>query len=512
MDSPHFARITRELALRKRLQESLLVFAKGVSARLSPEPGLEALAQDVNVLFGTGRVSVWIHDRRARTLRLAASSDVRDADAASSLSTEEDSVIARGLRQEGAHMSGSGAAQVLTAPLRGWRRALGTLVIEGHPREVDDEQLVDLSMSLARQLSVAIESVIVLDELIRQHRLLEDTFDSLADMVVVVDSRQRTVQLNSALASRLGAKRSDLIDQPLERVVGPVIANWTEAQGAERANVASREFMAQPLAEALAATATPFVSQAAGSRGQVLVLRDISEQLRLRQRVAQAEKLSSLGQFIAGIAHEMNNPLQGLLGHLELMLDDKRHSASHAAEIRRAFDDADRAAKIVRSLLVFSGSQRAVRKCVDVEELLSRVIAMREGALQRPGDIRFERTGQLGLPNVNGDSGLLQQALLNVLINAEQASGERGQPGLITLSTSVEQRTIVITIADNGPGIPAEILPRIFDPFFTTKEVGEGTGLGLAITYGIVQDHGGSISAASTPEGAVFTLCLPVAE
>jgi signal transduction histidine kinase len=204
--------------------------------------------------------------------------------------------------------------------------------------------------------------------------------------------------------------------------------------------------------------------------------------------------------------------LQGLLGHLELMLDDKRHSASHAAEIRRAFDDADRAAKIVRSLLVFSGSQRAVRKCVDVEELLSRVIAMREGALQRPGDIRFERTGQLGLPNVNGDSGLLQQALLNVLINAEQASGERGQPGLITLSTSVEQRTIVITIADNGPGIPAEILPRIFDPFFTTKEVGEGTGLGLAITYGIVQDHGGSISAASTPEGAVFTLCLPVAE
>jgi two-component system, NtrC family, sensor kinase len=242
----------------------------------------------------------------------------------------------------------------------------------------------------------------------------------------------------------------------------------------------------------------------------VLVLRDISDHVRLRQRVSQAEKLASLGQFIAGIAHEMNNPLQSVLGHLELMLDEKDHDAAHRTELRRAFHDADRAAKIVRNLLVFSGSQRVVRRRVSVEKLLARVIAMREVALHR-NEIPLDRQGQLDLPEIIGDTALLQQALLNVLINAEQAIGERTD-GHITLTTSVEGNMVVIAVADNGTGIHADVLPRIFDPFFTTKDVGQGTGLGLAITYGIVQEHGGTITAASTGSGAVFTFHLPVAE
>ncbi|MBA3296939.1 MAG: GAF domain-containing protein [Acidobacteria bacterium] len=510
MNFPTTERISKELALRKRLQEGLIGFTRGVSARLALDSGLETLAHEINALFGTTRTSVWLHDRRTNTLHLAASSDTRDADAAADMSTEEDSPIARSLRHDGPQITGTGAGQTLVAPLRGWRRALGTIVVEGQPRDVDEQQLVELSMDLARQLSSAVESVIVLDELIRQHRLLEDTFDSLADMVVVTDAEGRAVQLNSALAARIGARRADLVHQPLETMVGPAIAQWAAAQASGQGEIASREFVGQPLADAMAATATAFVSQAGGPVGRVLVLRDISEQVRLRERAAQTEKLASLGQFIAGIAHEMNNPLQSVLGHLELMLQDERH-ATHRTDLRRAYHDADRAAKIVRNLLVFSGSRRVKPRRVNIERLLSRVVAMRKSALHQ-ADVDFVREGALDLPDVSGDAGLLQQALLNVLINGEQAIAETSSRGQITITTSVQDDVVVLAIADSGPGIPPSVLPRIFDPFFTTKDVGQGSGLGLAITYGIMQEHKGSITAASGAGGAVFTLQLPIAD
>ncbi|CAN5862604.1 hypothetical protein BH18ACI5_BH18ACI5_12150 [soil metagenome] len=510
MDSPGIERISRDLALRKRLQETLLVFSRGVSARLGLEAGLDALTHEVNALFGTSRTSVWLHDRRGRMLRLAGSSDPREADGAPRIPTDEDSIIARGLRLDGVQITGTGAAQTLVAPLRGWRRALGTLVVEGAPADVDPGQLAELSIDLARQLSVAIESVVVLDELIRQHRLLEDTFDSLADMVVVTDQDDRAVQVNEALAVRAGVRRKVLIDRPLNEVVGHAIAEWAKTALPPAGESVCEEFSGERLADVLSATATSLVSQNGDSTGRVLVLRDVSDHVGLTQRVAQAERLASLGQLIAGIAHELSNPLQSVLGHLELMLHEKEHNVLHRTQLRRAFQDVDRAAKIVRNLLVFSGAQRVTRRRVDIDQLLSRVIAARELGLQR-SSVAITRLGALELPEVSGDVGQLQQVLMNVMLNAEQAIGEVAD-GQITITTTVESGHVVITVADNGPGIPADVLPRIFDAFFTTKEAGKGTGLGLAITHNIVHEHGGSISASSDASGATFTLQFPIAD
>jgi two-component system, NtrC family, sensor kinase len=511
MDSPVLERIGRELLLRKRLQEALIVFARGVSARLSLETGLAALAGDINGIFGARRTSIWLHDRRGRFLTLAASSDPRDVASLERISTAEDTPIARGMREDGVLVEGSGVARSVVAPLRGWRRALGTMVIEGEARALDDELLVELAMDLARQLSTAVESIVVLDELIRQHRLLADTFDSLADMVVVTDAQHRAVQVNSTLAERAGTPRSELTDRPLEDVVGPTIASWTGAQETGSREAATREFTGEDLAETIAATATPLVNQAGDHGGRVIVLRDITEQVRLRARLAQSEKLASLGQFIAGIAHEMNNPLQSVLGHLELMIDIGDHDTAHKSELRRIYHDADRAAKVVRNLLVFSGSSRAARRRLNVSKLLARVIAIRESAFQRP-DVQMDVEGVEGLEIV-GDGGLLQQALLNIVINAEQAIASHAGSGRILITTAAADHRVTITVEDSGPGIPPDVLPQIFDPFFTTKEVGEGTGLGLAIVYGVMQEHGGQITAApSSLGGARFTLQLPAAE
>jgi two-component system NtrC family sensor kinase len=329
--------------------------------------------------------------------------------------------------------------------------------------------------------------------------------------VLVTDAQHRPIHVNSALAERAGVPRAELTTKALDDVVGSSIATWATAPEIDAAAIATREFTGEPLAETIAATATPLVSHGGGAAGRVLVLRDITEQVQLRAKLTQAEKLASLGQFIAGIAHEMNNPLQGVLGHLELIIDRGGKEMPYRSELRRIYNDADRAAKVVRNLLVFAGNQRSSRRRLNVGRLLSRAITARRSAFQRP-DVEIVREGPNDL-EITGDAGLLQQALLNVLINAEQAIAQTGRTGRILIRTSSAHGLVTITIEDTGPGIPAAVLPRIFDPFYTTKEVGQGTGLGLAIVYGVIQDHGGSIHAgASALGGAMFTLRFPAVE
>jgi signal transduction histidine kinase len=275
-------------------------------------------------------------------------------------------------------------------------------------------------------------------------------------------------------------------------------------------------------------TVTPLINEDGEPVGTVLVARDITRQTRLeadqealRARLAQSEKLASLGQFVAGIAHEINNPLQGVLGHLELLIDTPETASPGSSgstalprglrkELRRIYHEADRAAKIVRNLLTFTGSQRKTRRRLRIDRVLSRALASRRASLARAGIDVIRHHGE-DLPPVLGDPMLLQQAFLNVLINAEHAIVETGVPGSITVTTeSTDPRIVTTTIRDTGRGMSPSVLPRVFDPFFTTKEVGQGTGLGLAITYGIIQEHGGTIHASNAPQGgATFTIELP---
>jgi signal transduction histidine kinase len=250
----------------------------------------------------------------------------------------------------------------------------------------------------------------------------------------------------------------------------------------------------------------------------VIVARDISDQARLeaerselRNRLTQSEKLAALGQFVAGIAHELNNPLQGVLGHVELMLHGSSPTPPRLKrDLRLVFREAERAAKIVHNLLVFAGSRRITRRRLNVSLVANRVLALRSAACAAAG-IEVVKDFAPKLPRVAGDSLLLQQALLNIIINAEQVlASVRGARRIEVKITCLSPTVIQIQVADTGPGIPPDALQRLFEPFFTTKEVGKGTGLGLAIAYGVVQEHGGRLHATNRPEGgAVFTLELP---
>jgi C4-dicarboxylate-specific signal transduction histidine kinase len=516
-------RLEREVRIHKRLRELLLLFSRSVAGNLGLPSALEAIGPEIRDIFGARKVELWTHDRRNRQLLLTATTE--GAPEAPPVPIDDTSHYASsGVRSDRPRMLGT----QLVAPLRGWRRVLGVLVIDlppdegGGARELNDAEVLEFGRELARQLSVAIENVLLLDDILRQRRLLEDTFNSLVDLVAVMDKELRVVQTNDAFAARVGLKRTDLFRRPLKDLVGSDTFAYVEAADTWQGIVPAvqRRVDDAELDGTFLLTATPLTSQDGRTLGRVLVARDITRQTRLeaeraalRERLAQSEKLASLGQFVAGIAHEMNNPLQGVMGHLELLIELTEAARPVRKELKQIFQEADRAAKIVRNLLVFTGSHRIARQKTTVDRILTRALASRKANLAQAG-IKVVRKQGEKLPPVFCDPAHLQQAFLNILINAEHAVLAGGQARRIEINSAVRKsgQQVVVTIRDFGTGISPDVMPRIFDPFFTTKDVGQGTGLGLAITYGIVSEHGGTITALNAEDGgAVFQIELPAA-
>jgi PAS domain S-box-containing protein len=515
----------RNEALERDVRELCAHLSRTVASALDLQASLEIFCERACRIFAADGASVWLHDRRARALDLVASSDGAEMAAHRRVPTDEMGLsvvrVMRGTRAEIVSPPGPYGLPDLLVPLRGRRRALGTLELVGVRMDPGEEaQVADRLEEVARQVSAVVESIFLLDDLLRSRRELESTFNSLADLVVVSDSRLRVTHANQAFAARLGRRAADLIDRSLADFFGADLVSWVERLDDEAGNEAdSRELQDPVLGGTFLFTVSPLVGRDDKRIGTVVVASDVTEQARLqaerlelRDRLTQSEKLAALGQFVAGIAHELNNPLQGVLGHLELMLQDLSTFPSSARrDLKLVFREAERAAKIVHNLLVFAGSRRITRRRLNVNHVITRVLRLRAAAAAA-ASIEIVKNLAPHLPRVSGDALLLQQAVLNIVMNAEQAVATVDGLRRLELRTRVVgRRTVEIQIADSGPGIPPEAMQRLFEPFFTTKEVGQGTGLGLAIAYGIMQEHDGRLLAANRPEGgAVFTLELPV--
>ncbi len=521
-------RLRQRDELKRDLRDLLAEFTGSLAATLSLSTGLEVFCYGACRLFGADRTSAWIHDRRARLLVLQASSDARHMSRGVRISSEDPmSPAASGMRRTRAEIVGpdgpaDAATSMVTVPLRGTRRALGTIVFDGARIEPGGElDFLDRADELGRELSAAVENMQLLDDVMRSRRELENTFDSIAHLVAVSDRRGRIVHVNQAFASRVGRTRGDLVDQPIADFIGPELAGWLAARNAGAGtpgDAATTEVFDPVLRGPFIVTATDLLNHEHERVGTVIVARDMTPQTKLeaereelRKRLTQSEKLAALGQFVAGIAHELNNPLQGVLGHLELLRVTGAFPKQLRREIQTIYREADRAAKIVRNLLVFAGSRRLERRAVSLNGVLQKVVALRATAC-RTQNIEVVRHYDEKLPRVQSDPLLLHQVFLNMVMNAEHAIASTGRGGRIEITTAMAPAGdhIVATVRDSGSGIPVDALPRIFEPFYTTKEVGKGTGLGLAIAYGIVLEHGGQILAANHPGGgAVFTVELP---
>jgi signal transduction histidine kinase len=243
-------------------------------------------------------------------------------------------------------------------------------------------------------------------------------------------------------------------------------------------------------------------------------LQEVVEDQKLRltlaqQQMIQAAKLSALGELVAGVAHELNNPLTVLVGASDILEQQAPEPLKEYAEMIRESTNAARS--IVRGLLTFGRQMPLERRHVMLDELIDKVLALTAADL-RIESVKIERDMAPDLPPVWADGNQLQQVLVNLVTNAKQAMAEQpeGQRRITIATRALGSDRVQITLRDTGPGIPAEVLPKIFDPFVTTKG-SAGTGLGLSISYGIIREHGGLITAESLPgQGATFTIDLPV--
>ena len=236
-----------------------------------------------------------------------------------------------------------------------------------------------------------------------------------------------------------------------------------------------------------------------------------AELARSREALHQSEKLAALGSLLAGVSHELNNPLAAIVGQAEMLEEDSLGTMfeTRAKKISAA---ADRCARIVQTFLAMARRREPQRHPIDPNELVSAALQLAEYALRTSG-VTAVVEREPNLPAIEGDRDQLHQVLVNLIINAQQAleESEGLDKRLVIRTGQTETGRVAIDVIDNGPGVPAELASRIFEPFFTTKPQGSGTGVGLSFSHGIVEAHGGSLRVLHSEHGATFRVELPAA-
>jgi PAS domain S-box-containing protein len=334
-------------------------------------------------------------------------------------------------------------------------------------------------------------------------RNLRLVMDSVPDAVVVVDRDGRILESNQPTRA-MGRNIFEFLAPDAAAAVREKIAAAFRGEIQRFEVPFTRDDGTHGVSAALYAP----IRESSGITRVLVLARDITEQRRSESQLQQAEKLAAMGQLVSGVAHEINNPAAIISGFAQtLLLDDLK--PEHREMLQVMYDEATRIGRITSNLLAFARAGSKQRALVDMNDIARRTFALRSYHLST-----LNITVSLDLdpsePKIWADASELQQMILNLLINAEQALVTIDGPRTIIVRTRADEGEARLEIADSGPGIPPELRSKIFDPFFTTKPEGVGTGLGLSICYGIAREHGGRIWVESEPgHGARFGVVLP---
>jgi len=424
--------------------------------------------------------------------------------------------IPRDEQPSGKLMISLGWRAAIFAPLLTKEQAIGVLVCsdDSRARKFTDEEILRAE-TLAHQTSIALENARLFQRVSRSQREWETTFDAMQDCVSVHDTTGRVIRANVALARRLKTIPQKVIGRYCSEIYNPAGSSLNSCQHTlplKSETLIVEELSLPVMGGVFQVSVSPWYDKDKRLVGSIHVAKDISNEKLLQQQLIQSEKLSAIGELISGIAHELNNPLTGVMGYSQLLqlrkdLDDRAKES-----LLKINNLALRCQKIVQNLLSFARKQKPERTLSDINDILEKTVELRSYEFQ-VNNIEISRDLDRNLPRTIADAHQLQQVFLNVLTNAEQAMLEAHGKGHLTIRTHTDAQNtrIVVEIADDGPGIPETHLTRIFDPFFTTKEVGKGTGLGLSLSYGMIKEHGGDIYARSRlKSGATFYIELPI--
>ena len=525
--------------------------ADGISRSLELDEVLTGALQKIVKAFGAAAASIRLRDECSDRFEIAASVgpsrlqpfwDDSHSWLSDQVITTRTAIVAEDMKPQSPGRPEGGLRSGISLPLLAGGDLLGVLSLgASSPRRFDlaDERLLAI---IAGQIVVAVQNARLHESVRRGKQEWERTFDAISDPIAVFDGQGRLLRGNTALAVLLDRPVTEISGTPCSevglcgggcphcavgRALGEDAVSRAEITLPDHQILSVRTFPMKGLSPSVVQVAKNVTDEARSARR----LRALSDELssanaqltatleRLKSTQAQllqAEKLSAIGQLVAGVAHELNNPLTSVIGFAQLLEtewragDGARSPEAIGQDLRRIAEESGRAASIVRNLLAFARRQTAARVPQDVTDLVQRVLALRAYEF-RLNSVELVTEFEPGLPTLIADGGQLQQALLNLVLNAERAM--RGRPiRRLIVGARFDRRAgaVELSVTDTGHGIDDANLNRIFDPFFTTRDVGEGTGLGLSICYGIVRDHGGQISVTSKVNaGTTFSILLP---
>jgi len=340
-------------------------------------------------------------------------------------------------------------------------------------------------------------------------RMMAAATEQTADLILITRANGQFEHGNDACVQALGYTRAELSGMTLPELLQRGLESIVDHIGQEvRQKGIWRGTLVHRRKDATTFPASSTVVALRNGQGKVThfvgVERDVTEDLRLRDQLVHSERLSAVGELVAGVAHEINNPLQTIIGCVELMIEERPEGSTRDLELVR--QEATRAGQIVRNLLSFVRRGSTDRTSADLNQMANAIAQLREHHLADRNVVLRLDLHPAPLPvMVNREE--IQQIVLNLVLNAEHALGESA--GTITIRTRPSGNVHALQVSDDGPGVPAELRGRVFEPFFTTKDVGQGTGLGLSIALGMATAHGGALELVPSARGACFQLTLP---
>jgi two-component system NtrC family sensor kinase len=393
------------------------------------------------------------------------------------------------------------AAAWMGAPIQAVGRSIGVVAVASERPDVFGPDELALLSAVVSQAAIALENARLLHLLSSGKRQWELTVDAITQAICIVDERGIVRRANRVFA--------DLVQLPVTALPG---RSWMSLLPPAWATVVSRALAEPGPHDIRSGTRDYTVScirmEGAEDEAAVLSFEDHTEKRRLQDQLIQSEKMSAIGQLIAGIAHDLNNPLASVVGFADFLAESGDVPPALAEPLRVIRQEAERAATIVKNLLSFARRQEGERLPQALQPLLESVLALLRNEMM---GLKVETAlfVEPQIPDIEMNPNQIKQVFVNLLNNAAQAIASTGRSGHITVTAKRWLDGVAVSVADDGPGIPEELLPRVFEPFFTTKPEGEGTGLGLSICQGIMKEHGGRITLeSSVGVGATFTVEL----
>jgi len=389
------------------------------------------------------------------------------------------------------------------APLIAGGRAIGAVSLAAERAGAFGEAEQMIIAAVVAQAAIALENARLVELLSSGKREWERTVDAITQAICILDARGVVRRANRIFAGLLGTAVTALPGRPWLGLLPPVWADPVMRVLADPGNTSVEVRAGERI---LLLTAYP-TTEADG--GAVLVFEDQTEKRRLQEQLIQSEKMSAIGQLIAGVAHDLNNPLASVVGFSDFLAEAGEVPPRLAEPLQVIRQEAERAATIVKNLLSFARRQEGERRLLAIKPILESTLQLLANQLMAS---RIEATLRVepGLPDVEVNGNQIKQVFVNLINNGAQAIAETGQGGRIWVTAKRWLDGVAVSVTDSGPGIPDEIAGRVFEPFFTTKPEGKGTGLGLSICQGILKEHGGRLTLEAKPgAGATFIVELP---